>query len=111
MLADVRKNPVSRFRPQFSKSNLATAVKAIGIEYVHLPDLGIPSDLRKEIDYDTIFIWYLEHVHPLSILRNQMANFDEQRIAFMCVELDPTSCHRHCIAQNLEEEGYQIFDL
>ena len=32
-------------------------------------------------------------------------------VAFMCVELDPTACHRHRLSLALEEQGLRGFDL
>src|SRR6476659_11403280 len=40
LLADVRTIPKSRHNPQFNQENLPSALKAAGIEYVHLPGLG-----------------------------------------------------------------------
>ncbi|WP_342774750.1 DUF488 domain-containing protein [Bartonella massiliensis] len=41
-LCDVRKKPISR-KHGFSKRQLEKAVSNIGIEYIHLPELGIVS--------------------------------------------------------------------
>ena len=111
LLADVRKMPVSRFKPEFSKTNLEKSVTSVGIDYIHWPNLGIPSSLRQEINYDTIFVWYMENVRPQQLLIDRRELLNTKRIAFMCVELDPESCHRHCISLSLEEIGYKMFDL
>src|SRR5689334_13710342 len=39
-LADVRRFPGSRRYPHFAKGNLTESLAGIGIEYVHLPELG-----------------------------------------------------------------------
>ena len=48
VLIDVRRNPVSR-KKGFSKASLAEFLTDRGIEYVHLPALGVPESLREEL--------------------------------------------------------------
>src|SRR5216683_1962332 len=45
-LIDVRDRPISRW-PGFSKSQLAAAVEAAGIRYLHLRGLGTPPEGRE----------------------------------------------------------------
>ncbi|MBP7170714.1 MAG: DUF488 domain-containing protein, partial [Bacteroidales bacterium] len=45
VLCDVRRNPLS-MKFGFSKSQLQKACQGVGIEYVHIPELGIESDKR-----------------------------------------------------------------
>ncbi len=45
-LIDVRDRPISR-RPGFSKRQLAAAVEAAGISYLHLQALGTPPEGRE----------------------------------------------------------------
>src|SRR5947207_8291012 len=45
-LIDVRDRPISR-RPGFSKHQLAAAVEAAGIRYLHLQALGTPPEGRE----------------------------------------------------------------
>lgn len=46
VLVDVRLTPLSR-KPGLSKRQLADALAAAGVEYVHLPALGNPKDNRE----------------------------------------------------------------
>lgn len=61
VLIDVRKNPFSH-KFGFSKNTLASVVNKIGIEYVHIPELGIISEKRQTLktldDYKTLFDEY-----------------------------------------------------
>jgi hypothetical protein len=61
VLCDVRNNPLSR-KFGFSKSSLQKYLCHIGIEYVHLPELGITStkrnNLSTEEDYQNLFLEY-----------------------------------------------------
>jgi len=114
-LVDVRKNPVSMFRPEFNKDNLRKVLKKNRIKYVHYPELGVPENMRKELaktgDYDRFFQWY-----DSNVVRKQLAGSADFEtlsypIAIMCVELDPTKCHRHRIALALEKRGLRGIDL
>jgi uncharacterized protein (DUF488 family) len=116
-LIDVRENPVSMYRPEMSKRNLADHLAEIGVEYLHRPDLGVPRDVRaRAIGAGTrqvIWDWYDEHVVPRAVGRNLhwFFNVAEHPVAFMCVERDPGECHRHRLFEALEAWGLQGFDL
>lgn len=107
LLCDVRKNSVSR-KFGFSKNKIQHILSTIGIEYVHIPELGIESQKRANLesisDYQQLFQEYkvslsqrkkyLEHVH--SLLSSNV------RIALMCYEKEPLMCHRHVIKDYIE---------
>ncbi len=61
VLIDVRRNPISR-KKGFSKNSLAGFLRNELIDYIHMPELGISSDQRKNIktddDYKKLFIHY-----------------------------------------------------
>lgn len=67
MLCDVRRNPWSR-KYGFSKSTLSNACEGVGIRYEHLPELGIVSDARRNLetqaDYDALFAHYERYDLP-----------------------------------------------
>lgn len=111
LLADVRRNPVSRYRPEFSKSNLKKNVNEVDIEYVHWPELGIPSEQRRNIRTEELFDWYDANIKPGVILEQFEEVLGDNRTAFMCVEMDPQSCHRHRISVSLEKGGLKLLDL
>lgn len=116
-VVDIRQYPVSMYRPEVSKGNLARALAKCGIDYVHLPDLGVPRDVRAlAIDAgkrDVIWDWYDTNVVEPYLGRNlhQFLNGLEHPVALMCVELDPSECHRHRLFLALEEWGLRGFDL
>lgn len=115
---DVRRDPVSRYKTSFIKANLNNALSENGIKYVHRGDLGVPRDVRDKAaeagSRDGIWSWYKTEVVE-SISESEMkslVNSDGRPVAFMCVEPDPTSCHRHLLALKLEEAGLRGgFDL
>ncbi len=116
-LVDIRQNPVSMYRPDLSKKNLAELLRRRSIEYAHVPALGVPRDIRaKAIDTGTreiIWAWYDEHaVEPfLGSNLHFFLNGFEHPVALMCSELDPHECHRHRLSLALERLGLKGFDL
>ena len=100
LLCDVRKNSLSR-KYGFSKSQLQNACESIGIKYLHIPDLGIDSDKRQELntisDYNILFEEYekttLKKNHNSIKYLFQLAK-DYRRVAITCFEKEVCMCHR-----------------
>lgn len=112
LVCDVRRNPLSR-KYGFSKKTLSTACDGVGIRYEHLPELGIASEERRELntqaDYDALFATYERDSLPrqtaaLATIRGWIEH-DGQRVALTCFEALPCQCHRHCVAEALKELG------
>src|ERR1044071_519876 len=116
-LVDIRQYPVSMYRPEMSKNNLKRVVEARGMIYTHVPQLGVPRDIRaKAIETgtrDVIWKWYDEHVVAHYIGRNLHRFFNtlEHPVALMCVAIDPHECHRPRLSLALEARGLTSFDL
>jgi uncharacterized protein (DUF488 family) len=116
-LVDIRHNPVSMYRPELCKTNLARLLAERDIQYVHFPQLGVPRDIRaRAIDTgsrDVIWKWYDENVVGPFLGRNLhvFLNGFEHPIALMCTEIDPHECHRHRLSLALEQMGMKNFDL
>lgn len=115
-LVDVRAQPTSQYRPEFNKKELQQLLKQNGIEYVHYPQLGVSTDVRmglaKTGDWTSFFEWYDKNV--IEKLEKNFVDLESLSypLAFMCVELDPTKCHRHRIARFLEQKkGLKGLDL
>jgi hypothetical protein len=109
LLCDLRRNPLSR-KYGFSKGTLSKACAGIGIRYEHLPELGIASEDRRELhtqaDYNALFAAYKKENLPLQkksleIIHAWVA--DGQKVALTCFERLPQQCHRHCVADALEQ--------
>lgn len=116
-LVDVRHAPVSPYKPDFSKENLSKALERAGVTYVHRSDLGVPREIRVgaagEKTREQIWKWYDENVIPRFIngTLRQLTKSLKQPIALMCVEADPTACHRHRLFLALEKAGLRGYDL
>jgi hypothetical protein len=117
LLCDVRHNPLSR-KFGFSKGILSRLLPKLGIQYVHVPDLGIRSEMRRELnardDYARLFNAYKktlpEKENCLRLLEDLFA--EHQRIALTCFEKEPSCCHRHCVSDFLaEERGIRVRHL
>lgn len=100
-LIDVRKNAISR-KKGFSKTKLSEKMRTIGIEYYHMPELGIPSSLRRQLNaslpetYYKLFEHYEKSILPYasdSITRITEIAEKKGRIAITCFESD----HKYCI--------------
>jgi len=116
VLFDVRKNPISR-KFGFSKNQLKWGVEAIGIEYIHLPELGIESNQRKSLisleDYQKLFDKYkkttlLASTKDQDLIINVLN--EKKRVALTCFEANPNFCHRLSLAESiLEKYGKNLF--
>lgn len=96
-VVDVRSRPYSRYKPEFSKQELADALKEQGIRYLFMGDSlgGQPegSDyyVDGKVDYEKC-----RH-SPLfqqGIARLQKAWQQQNPIVIMCSEGKPEQCHR-----------------
>jgi len=110
VLVDVRKNPISR-KYGFSKTRLSDAVRIAGIAYMHIPDLGIPSTFRQDLNskaaYQDLFNYYSSQIlptHKAAIETLKAVVSDQERVAITCFEADYHFCHRHRLTEYLEKD-------
>jgi uncharacterized protein (DUF488 family) len=105
-VVDVRNNPISR-RYGYHKSTLSRLCSYIGLEYVHIPELGVESSLRRgsKTREDMIFLFsrYEEDtlLHEVSALQRAVGILREKPSVLMCMEADPSKCHRLSLAGRL----------
>jgi Protein of unknown function, DUF488 len=104
-LVDVRRNPLSR-KYGFSKKTLSDTVRKLGIGYVHIPELGVASERRQELntqaDYDRLFNSYerqelKQNGKSLQDLFNIFLK--DKRVAITCFEANVCMCHRGRVAK------------
>ena len=105
VLVDVRRNPLS-MKFGFSKTLLQRYCKALEIEYIHFPEVGIHSNDRQELnsqnDYDELFQNYKSESLPKTIdTQNLIIDILERkhRIALTCFEANICQCHRKHLAE------------
>ena len=106
LVIDVRKNPIAR-RYGFHKSTLSRLCNCLGIEYVHLPQLGILSQDRQSLssllDYQKLFLRYERETlakedESLTLIASRMT---DKPAALLCMEADPAYCHRTIVARHV----------
>lgn len=109
-IIDVRNNPVSR-KFGFYKSTLQRMCQAVELEYVHEPSLGIRSQERQELDdsasYERLFAHYDRTVLPLAkeSIDRVAAIMAQRPSALVCMEAEPTRCHRSHLAPAIAERN------
>jgi len=120
LLVDVRKNPLS-MKFGFSKTLLKRYCNSLGIEYMHIPEVGINSDKRQQLDtqsdYDRLFAEYCQTtLQDTLVEQNRILVLlkDYKRIALTCFEAEPCQCHRTHLAASisqLPEYQYSLIHL
>lgn len=120
VLCDVRKNAFS-MKFGFSKSQLENACEGVSIKYVHIPELGIDSDKRQELntqtDYDKLFAIYRTDVLSKTIGAQEKVLTllkENKRIALTCFEANICQCHRKHLADaiiRLPGFNYQLIHI
>ncbi|MET4898540.1 DUF488 domain-containing protein [Sphingomonadaceae bacterium jetA1] len=114
-LIDVRALASSR-RPGFSKSSLAAALAEVGIDYVHLRDLGTPKrgrDAAKKGDVTTLRDVYDDQLalpETQVAAQRMLALAEERPSALLCFERDPCHCHRTLLLEAVGQ-GLEVIDL
>ncbi|MFA6100563.1 MAG: DUF488 family protein [Victivallaceae bacterium] len=117
-VVDVRKSPNS-MKFDFNAKALNNFLSKARVEYIGLPDLGIPAEQRQSLDsmadYQALF-----EAYDRNILPRQMSNVRHiaeliaagKKVALTCFEAKHTMCHRYRIAVCLNREyGYPIVNL
>ena len=117
LLIDVRKNPFSR-KFGFSYKTLNNLLPKIDIDYVHIPELGIESNKRQDLDsqdaYKKLFDEYEVTLPNKKESLNKVLELQQQyqRIALTCFEKSHHDCHRHCVSDYLaNKHSVQITHL
>ncbi len=110
-VGDVRSSPYSSYNPQFNREPLQNVLREAEIEYVFLGrELGARSPdsgcyIEGQVQFDLVAESELFH-KGLERLNTGMDSF---RIALLCAEKDPTTCHRMIlICRNLQSGGMRI---
>jgi uncharacterized protein (DUF488 family) len=105
LLVDVRLTPLSR-KPGLSKQRLTGSLNAVGIKYLHLPELGNPRDNRdayRQADRRAFarFRAILRSSAARKALDDLAVRSQEQTVAVMCFERDACKCHRSLVIEAL----------
>jgi len=110
-VADVRSQPYSRFNSQFKREELASVLKMSGLEYFFLGrELGArssdPACYRDGRAQYSLIAKTPIFERGIEQLRERTETF---RIAIMCAEKEPLSCHRSIlIGRYLHERRWDV---
>ncbi|HOP06079.1 MAG TPA: DUF488 domain-containing protein [candidate division Zixibacteria bacterium] len=102
-LIDVRRDAYSR-NPDYTGSRLREAIESAGIRYIHLPELGIPKEIRSDATSADasrrVLDWYEnEYLPDIPDAVNRLAGIVKKYLsALMCYETKPSDCHRGRLA-------------
>jgi len=114
-LLDVRTIPRSRRNPQFNQETLASALRALNIDYRHLPGLGGLRHARKDSINggwrNASFRGYADYMQTPDFAGNikiVLAIAASGPCALMCAEAVPWRCHRSLIADALVLRGLRV---
>lgn len=117
ILVDVRNNPLS-MKFGFSKKQLKTFCENLGIDYLHIPEVGIQSDQRQELntqkDYDNLFEIYKKQNLKKTVSQQQeilRLLKENKRIAMTCFESNICQCHRKHLAEAIVKLPEWDFEL
>jgi uncharacterized protein (DUF488 family) len=115
LLVDVRRFPGSRRYPQFGRDALRASLEAVGIQYLHAPELGgrrkaTPDSPNTYFRVES-FRAYADYMaepdfqHALAALIERDASITQ---TIMCAEAVPWRCHRNLISDALVARGVTV---
>lgn len=109
-IIDVRANPVSR-KYGFAKSTLSALTAKVSVGYLHIPLLGIPSTDRKNLGTPQSYLQLLDdyeaRILPLRAeqQRDVLRTMKTLPSVLVCMEDNPSFCHRGRLARILASES------
>lgn len=113
---DVRWRAGSQHRPDAAKTNLRASLHRAGIEYIHVPTLGSPPEIRKALhstgDYPAFEAQYGSHVAGRQDDLKRLVSMATDRTSVLfCTEADWRACHRKVLVGLLEGLGFEVVHL
>ena len=109
VVVDIRNNPQS-MKFGFSKKSFCDYIEKAGMKYIHIPELGIPSAMRKglgiNVSHEQLFQKYETDLLPKqkeakTRLLEVIATYP--RVVLVCFEADHHFCHRHTLVEYLQK--------
>lgn len=115
LLIDVRRNAFS-MNFVYIKDALQKKLKDVNIEYLHIPELGIEGEERKNLntpaDYEELFVKYRQTLPIKEVYINRIVELGTtRRIALLCFEADSDFCHRGEIAKVIKSRNHGVINL
>ncbi len=115
LLIDIRRNPFS-MNFIYIKDALMKKLKDVSIDYLHIPELGIESEERKNLntkaDYEELFAKYRQTLPIKEVYINRIIELGTtKRIALLCFEADCNFCHRGEVAKVIKSRKHEVVNL
>ena len=107
-IADVRSSPYSRFTPQFNREPLKDTLRSEGIQYVFLGDeLGARRNEPQCYENGKV-IYHKVAALPLFLkgVERLQEGASKMRVAIMCAEKDPLTCHRTVLVAHFARNSF-----
>lgn len=101
VVVDVRRFPKSR-HPQFTREFLEMELPKHGIGYLHMAELG---------GFRGGYVEYMVSKEFGEGLKKLLSLAENSVCCIMCLERNPTYCHRRFIIKRLEDEGVKVINL
>ena len=118
IVADVRSFPGSRKHPQFGSAALAEGLRAAGIRYQHLPELGgrrrARADSRNTAWRSASFRGYADYMETPEFaagVARLIKLARAGRTAYMCAEALWWRCHRALLSDFLKSRGFKVLHI
>lgn len=115
LLIDIRRNPFS-MNFFYIGGALSKKLKDVDIDYLHIPELGIESEERKNLktkeDYENLFEKYRRTLPIKEVYINRIIELGTNRsVALLCYEADSSFCHRGEVARVIKSKNHEVTDL
>jgi len=107
LLIDVREKAISR-KKGFSKAALESVLTEAGIQYVHMKQLGSPSEDRKKLhendNWEEFTRKYRQYMEGNMTSLVELCNKVKGKVScLMCFEREYSKCHRSLLTSKIKE--------
>lgn len=118
MIADIRRFPGSRKFPQFDQDNLKQSLQEVGIQYLHLVDLGgrrkadkNSKNIRWNNESFRGYADYMETKQFQNAVEELQDVAQNLTTAYMCSEVLWWRCHRSMVSDYLKAKGWTVVHI
>ncbi|MFD2909418.1 DUF488 family protein [Flavobacterium ardleyense] len=118
ILADIRSLPGSNKFPQFNQDCLKISLEEVGIQYLHLTNLGGRRKAKKDsknTSWNNVsfrgYADYMETEEFENAVKNMEQIAEQQTLAYMCSEAVWWRCHRSMVSDFLKAKGWNVLHI